>query len=216
MDAWSAISLFGLFYECMVARELCRVYGYIMSLDQLACIFFWLLIVFILINDTKFEQTMTQRKQSVFSFWLNRITWTVEARRTIVCKKISVCPSVLCSITRNVFPWRWLARYLTVHWNVFKQSGRCVQTFIYPDDLDSRYWHTASCTASHTRTWYLLSAKILCLCVSCVLCCCSGAYTESSWAFYILSTSACYSHIKISHQFHSTGRFKSPIPDDSC
>ena len=131
-------------------------------------------------------------------------------------KKISVCPSVLCSITRNVFPWRWLARYLTVHCNVFKQSGRCVQTFIYPDDLDSRYWHTASCTASHTRTWYLLSAKILCLCVSCVLCCCSGAYTESSWAFYILSTSACYSHIKISHQFHSTGRFKSPIPDDSC
>ena len=156
------------------------------------------------------------KKAICLSFWLNRITWTVEARRTIVCKKISVCPSVLCSITRNVFPWRWLARYRTVHWNVFKQSGRCVQTFIYPDDLDSRYWHTASCTASHTRTWYLLSAKILCLCVSCVLCCCSGAYTESSWAFYILSTSACYSHIKISHQFHSTGRFKSPIPDDSC
>ena len=26
-------------------------------------------------------------------------------------------------------------RYLTVHWNVIKQSGRCVQTFIYPADL---------------------------------------------------------------------------------
>jgi hypothetical protein len=50
----------------MVAREFCRLYGYIMSLHQLACVFFWLLIVFILITDTKYEKGMT-KKASAFS-----------------------------------------------------------------------------------------------------------------------------------------------------
>jgi len=68
MHAWSVISLFDLFCECMVARELCRLYDHIMSLDQLTCIFFWLLIVFILISDTEFEQGMTQRKHLSFLF----------------------------------------------------------------------------------------------------------------------------------------------------
>jgi len=66
MHACSAISLFGLFCECMVTRELCMLYGYIMSLDQMACIFFWLLIVFILVGDTNYERGMTKESICLF------------------------------------------------------------------------------------------------------------------------------------------------------
>jgi len=52
----------------MVAREVYRLYGNVMSLHQLACVFFWLLIVFTLITDTKYEQGMTQRKHLSFLY----------------------------------------------------------------------------------------------------------------------------------------------------
>ena len=106
MHAWSAISLFGLFLWVYGCKGIVEAIGYIMSLDQLACIIFWLLILFILISDTKYEQGMIQRKHLSFPYDWTELPkqWKPEEHvLQLNVKNISLLLSALLNNTERIF-----------------------------------------------------------------------------------------------------------------